>query len=743
MTRIKITRSVISFVLVIMICFTFIGCKDTQSGSVTAPPDSRVESYKTAMGRYVEVRKSVPSEGALAFTHNKGWFYAVSADGKLLYRSRDMTNWDKFDTYHNEQIAPARSGVNGLMIGTDGALYLSSGWSMLDGEHRPYIERIHDNGAIKIQLDRRLPSDMDRILLCVLPSGEFLGLGDSEVYRFSAEGATIQKYAVSGGASLAVFGNEMAVLSEKQAQITILNIDSGREARTLALPVKSSYGIVGYDATGVLYYVSPAGIYCVNAGGTLFTQIVAGNLATLGNPNAVATHLMFDSDNNLVIAYQNTLTHSMSLIAYSFDAETPTEPNKAFSVYSLYDSQTLRACVSKFQREHPDMMINIIIALPTGTAITRDDAIRTLNTEMLSGKGPDVLVLDGLPVQSYIDKGVLMDLTAAVQPLIDSGRLLNNLAGAYIRQGMIRAVPTRFALPTMWGAISGIKTISDMANWATLNPNALPYYAIDIESLIGTFYLSCAPAWFTANGRLDDKQIEAFLTALKAIRGYWNYDAYVRTTGEDLKAAWKSMGAQIPKWNPYNVSSIGNTSIIEERIGGFMTLQGMQAQLPYLLYGVSSASMPNGITSDFIALPGQAEGCFMPMLLMGASINSANGASARAFIAYALSDDTQSTDMWEGSPVSVKALNAMITQDTAANIYSSGGAGIEWRGKWLNLAQRNQLLKIINGLTTPVTCDFTLYQMLVSESLPFFEGKISVSEAAANVCAKANAYLTE
>ena len=166
------------------------------------------------------------------------------------------------------------------------------------------------------------------------------------------------------------------------------------------------------------------------------------------------------------------------------------------SVYTLYDSTVLRECVNQFQQAYPDVMVDITVALPEGTAVTRDDAIRTLNTELLSGNGPDVLVLDGLPVENYIGQGMLLDLSSAVQPMLDSGVLLPNIASSFAEEGSIPAVPTRFLLPTLWGEVSAMETLADMAAWAQANPDALPLYATDTAFLLGTFYASCVPAWF-------------------------------------------------------------------------------------------------------------------------------------------------------------------------------------------------------------------------------------------------------
>ena len=88
-----------------------------------------------------------------------------------------------------------------------------------------------------------------------------------------------------------------------------------------------------------------------------------------------------------------------------------------------------------------------------------------------------------------------------------------------------------------------------MAAWAQANPDALPLYATDTAFLLGTFYASCVPAWFDGQGRLDAAAIEEFLTALKAIRGNWSYEAAVQATGQDFRAQLSGSGVQLSGWN--------------------------------------------------------------------------------------------------------------------------------------------------------------------------------------------------
>lgn len=57
-----------------------------------------------------------------------------------------------------------------------------------------------------------------------------------------------------------------------------------------------------------------------------------------------------------------------------------------------------------------NITINYQIGVPEGTGVDTSDAIKKLNTEIMAGKGPDILLLDNLPVDSYIENEVLADI---------------------------------------------------------------------------------------------------------------------------------------------------------------------------------------------------------------------------------------------------------------------------------------------------------------------------------------------
>ena len=84
------------------------------------------------------------------------------------------------------------------------------------------------------------------------------------------------------------------------------------------------------------------------------------------------------------------------------------------------------------------MRVNFEVGTSGGASA--EDALRTLNTELVAGKGPDVLILDGMPLQSFIDKGVLAELSQ----VISADGLIPQVVDPMRTDGKLYAVPTRF-----------------------------------------------------------------------------------------------------------------------------------------------------------------------------------------------------------------------------------------------------------------------------------------------------------
>ena len=81
----------------------------------------------------------------------------------------------------------------------------------------------------------------------------------------------------------------------------------------------------------------------------------------------------------------------------------------------MYEDNSIRQAVGGFQKEHADVYVHYEAALSGENGMTVSDALKTLTTEIMAGKGPDVLVLDGMPVETYAEKGILRDLSSVIE----------------------------------------------------------------------------------------------------------------------------------------------------------------------------------------------------------------------------------------------------------------------------------------------------------------------------------------
>ncbi len=98
----------------------------------------------------------------------------------------------------------------------------------------------------------------------------------------------------------------------------------------------------------------------------------------------------------------------------------------------------------------------------TSGGASAEDALRTLNTELVAGKGPDVLILDGMPLQSFIDKGVLAELSQ----VISADGLIPQVVDPMRTDGKLYAVPTRFTVPVLMGkpeTLEGLDSLEALA----------------------------------------------------------------------------------------------------------------------------------------------------------------------------------------------------------------------------------------------------------------------------------------
>ena len=105
------------------------------------------------------------------------------------------------------------------------------------------------------------------------------------------------------------------------------------------------------------------------------------------------------------------------LYFYHYDETLPTHADTTLTVWSLADSATARLAVNAYKKANPEVDVTFETAVQTDTddvSAAINDALTQLNTELLAGEGPDVLLLDRVDYTTYINKGMLADMSDTV-----------------------------------------------------------------------------------------------------------------------------------------------------------------------------------------------------------------------------------------------------------------------------------------------------------------------------------------
>ena len=155
---------------------------------------------------------------------------------------------------------------------------------------------------------------------------------------------------------------------------------------------------------------------------------------------------------------------SSGLSRFTYDETMPATPDKELKVYSLKKDQTLQQAVSAYQKAHQDVFVKYEVGMSGENGLTAEDAIKALNTEIMAGNGPDVIMLDGLPIESYLAKGMLADLSENLKAVEEKEEFFDNITRVYEEDGKIYAIPTRFRIPLLMGNEEFVSNIQDLSS---------------------------------------------------------------------------------------------------------------------------------------------------------------------------------------------------------------------------------------------------------------------------------------
>ena len=521
----------------------------------------------------------------------------------------------------------------------------------------------------------------------------------------------------------------------------------------------TSYTGGGYPLTvfgggdGVFYIACVNGLYRHAMGGSTVEQVIDGALSTFGDGEIICFGCeMHDEEAKDDAGITFLVQFFGALVRYHYDDSIPAMPDKEIRIYSLKENGSVRSAVTSFKKEHTDMYVRYEVGMDGGDGITEEDAVRKLNTRILAGEGPDVIMLDGLPLRSYIGKGMLADIGGLLNDT-DGGEILfpNLAAGFRGEDGAVYAMPLCVWVPLLVGDADVINKIEDLESFAgemeTLraeNPEGGLLGIYDGETMLNLFGMVSGSAWRDEKGEIDRSAVEEFLTQVKRI-----YDAeHAGALPKEVETLQKEDAELLQ----YGVDPMENrmevcNNVLDIRRGYARLACGYVDGIQICLDNVTSV-IDLEENMGYKSFPGQEKRAFIPEVMVGLNANSKQRAEAEAFISMMFSTEAQK-NMYSGFPVNREAFAARF------DLYSPGdsngsmilpkndGTEEELELLWPNEEEERAFTELVQELETPVWGEEWLISLVCEEGVKVLEEEKSIAEAVEEIGRKAAIYLAE
>lgn len=536
----------------------------------------------------------------------------------------------------------------------------------------------------------------------------------------------------------AIKDNTVYYLDYDNKQIQVLHVDEDK-SETIALDpsieTNDAELLLQIGLEKEIIILNNEGLHILKNGGSLWEVIVDGSQYSMSVPSYNAQSLLTIQDTSTVyyVLYKSMINGKKDILTkYIPSADSVATFDKELTICSLYDNVTVREAISQYRRLHPNIKISYEVMMTEGSAITQADIVNSLNTEILAGKGPDILLMDDLPLSSYMEKGVLMDISDIFN---NSGEntLIKNISDCYTSDQKIYCMPMRVYMPiyAMSEDISShTSTVEELAAYCENRDKNL-IEPRNYDQLAKMFVSAYSDGIFTEDGLIDKDGLTSFLKSLDTIAKQTeasiegNYgDGYSSSgiQGANLRMS-KIFYGIAPNLMMYDIDSTMSV------IGDEVDLSNVVA----LLQGYNGLYTP--INNSFI-----------PNGIIGINQKANEPELAKEFISLIFSESVQSLHLSDGFPVNEKALNSWVKIGEPF-----GGTGfIDNNGQFqyipfdrLSLEDTQNLVDKIKALTNPVYSDANGKEIIIEGAVEYLSGSKTLEQAVSDIMQKANLYFSE
>lgn len=521
-------------------------------------------------------------------------------------------------------------------------------------------------------------------------------------------------------------GNEIIVNLDK-SKLSLFDGESGKTLKTIDMEEAANTYHFYKKEDETIILVNSNGIQQIKKDGSLWETIVDGGLNSMSMPSLyIESFFVRDGEKDSYIVVYHDKEGTKQMMQYQYNKSVSAVPKNEITVYSLKENSTIRQAISTFQRSNTDVKVNYIVSMD-GEGENKSDYIKALNTELLNGNGADVLVLDGLPVESYIEKGILVDLKDFYTKLSEEEDIPNNIMKNYLTDNKLYSLPCRFTIPIIYGekkAVNAWTNLNEILNYVKSNSEKMYVDGISKEQLLKIFLSFEKESFISEENQLKEDEFKNVLEKIKEL------SEHLKPSYEAKTVINNSMEYNQGKvFNSYTYSYFDNISE-----AGLEEVGCIQDSVLFLKMIEEKKGIYNLVNNLFV-----------PSGQIGINKASKKEELAKEFLKILFSEDVQSIDVNDGFPVNGTSLNKWFEKEneTFGIAVSTDNSDSPLFINWPDKKTREQLCQNIKKADQKFEHDNTLIDIIIAESKKYIDGSASIEQVSNSAKSKVDTYLAE
>ena len=772
--KMKIRKNIgklISLLLTASMVFAMAGCggggadnlsgsgdnKDSvQEGEPGQNGSGENEDGPVAMGRYVEEQTDLSEWGTWPgdlCMREDGSLVVMDHDAGMIISKDQGATWtvetpDWFADMKAQDIY-----ISGLYMAPDSTVAVIRG-ETTDDDYTQYLDLVLPDGA-QVSVETELTEEESYFQqVAFRDDGAIFASTNRGIYEVERDGSCERLLMLDFNPQwIWVKENRLFIDNDWESEEAplVYDLEAGEyvEDEVLVEFVSESYKGRNYNGTdycdmyllpgedGTVYVTGRKGIHRHVIGGNMMEQIVDGNLSLLSNPDYyIVDMLQLEGDAFLA------LFTGGKLIKFTYDPNVPSVPENIVTIYSLREDMNIRQAISRYQTSHPDVFVSYRIGMDGGDSVTRDDAVKKLNTEIMAGEGPDLLVMDELPLDSYIDKGMLLDLTDHLKEYSAKEPLFDNVIEALKRDGKAYVVPATIGVPHIAAAAEGMESVTNLSELAGIVEQMREAYpGKDILGISGEkgilkrFAGTSEPKWISADGTVDREIIGDYLEQCKRI-----FDAQMDGLNESIAEAYNSRMERVASFDGRSADEIDWEIYLDTMsyVGKEQMLMSGWTNQQYGYLEMVSLNKNKGFEdAKVVPMQGQCSKVFKPATMLAVSAVSEDMEQALGFLDACLSAEVQSE--YNGIPVNQNGFDMQFTprQDilqedgeyTSMYTTDADGNELSFICYWPSDEQIAAFKQELASADTAYIPDLTLEEAVLKQGTAYMQGGQSLDQA--------------